>query len=270
MILEEVDFNKFSAVKVKCMDFSQDGKSAVRRWLELYPVEILTGADETKGLYVEVRENSNFTDYIVWNDCEGKIAVKFYHVFEDKDLSELSEFLCRNTMYKGSEGYKRMLAQKEANGGYINLVDIAAMSYLGEVDLAEHYQQYRKNFLQQKEQRDLEKRRQEELEQKRQEEERQKALEAKMAEAEECVKGNRLVKNELLDNGKHIILCLMKKYDIKVPLKTQGWINSKLVNVIFDESGDIRLQFYRHKGCKCSESVYRYLRLLKEAVDRAA
>ena len=67
----------------------------------------------------------------------------------------------------------------------------------------------------------------------------------------------------------HIVLCLMKKYNINVPLKTQGWINSKLVAVEFDERKGTKVWFYKDKGCKCSESVYRYLDELKDAVDAA-
>ena len=270
MKLENVDFNKIETVRVKCVDFSQDRKKAVRRWLELYPIEALTGVDENKGYYLEVRRNGSFVEYIVWSDCEGKIAVNLYHAYDGAETSELSKFLCDNAMYKGSEGYKKLLSQKEAEGKHINVVNIAAMDILGESELALHYQQYREKFLQRREQEELERKRQEELEQKRREEEQQKVLEAKLVEAEECIRGNRLVKNEKLDDGKCLILCLMKKHDVKVPLKTQGWINSKLVNVTFEESGDVSLQFYRYKGCKCSESVYQYLRLLKAAVDRAA
>ena len=257
MILGNVDYNKLETVRVKCIDFSQDGNKAVRRWLELYPIEALTGEDENKGFYLEVRRNGSFTEYIVWSDCEGKIAVKLYHAYDSAETTKLSKFLCDNAMYKGSEGYKKVLSQKETEGRYINVVDIAVMDILGESKLALHYQQCREKFLQRREQEELERRRQEELE-------------PRLAEAEECIRGNRLVKNEKLDDGKYLILCLMKKHGIKVPLKMQGWINSKLANVTFQESGDVSLQFYRYKGCKCSESVYRYLRLLKAAVDRAA
>lgn len=270
MILENIDFNKFETVRVNCVDFSADGKKAVKHWLNLYPIEVLTGEDENKGFYLEVRKNGSFTEYIVWSDCEGKIAVKLYHTYNSVEISELSGFLCDNAMYKGSEGYKKVLSQKEAEGRFINIVNIAAMNILGESELAMHYQQYREKFLQRRKEEDFRRMRQEELKQKRKEEEQQKVLEAKLAEAEECIRGNRLVKNEKLHDGKYLILCLMKKHNIKVPLKTQGWINSKLVNVRFEESGEVSLQFYRYKGCKCSESVYQYLRLLKAAIDRTA
>ena len=98
----------------------------------------------------------------------------------------------------------------------------------------------------------------------------QKALEAKVADAEECIKMNKLLQNDLLDTGNHLVLYLMKKHNISVPLKTQGWINNKLTSVIFNKDNTITVYFLRGKGCKCPQSIYKYLGLLKEAVNSAA
>lgn len=270
MLLGDIKFKNFETVKVKCVLYSKDGKRAVSHWLKLYPIENITRQEPDKGFYLEVRKYEYCTEYIVWNDCEKRIAVEFCNVDEDYRISELSELLHRNVLYKGSEGYKMLLEQREENKKFISLADVAALKFMGETVLAEHYRQYREKYLKQKEQEDMENRKKMEIEQKRREEEQQKAIERKLAEAEERIRNNEMVQNEELDNGKRIILCLMKKYDIKVPLKTQGWINNKLVNVTFEEGGEVSLRFYRHKGCKCSDSVYRYLRLLREAVVDAA
>lgn len=266
MVLKDIKFENLETKKVKCMQFSCDGQRAVIHWLDLYPVEIFTGNEADQGFYLQVRKQEYYTEYIVWNDCEKRIAVKFGNIDEECEISVLSELLIHNGMYKGSDGYKRLLRQKEEKKKYINLVDIAALTAMGENVLAEHYQQYREEYLQQKEREELEKRQRMEEENKRRQDEQKKVIEQKLAEAEMQIKNNKMVQNEQLDDGKYVILCLMKKYGIKVPLKTQGWINSKLANVTFGEKGEISLQFYRYKGCKCSESVYRYLALLWKAV----
>lgn len=89
-----------------------------------------------------------------------------------------------------------------------------------------HYSRYRENYLILQEQKKREQEKQRILEQQKAEEERQKAFDAKIAEAENCIRNNKLLKNDSLDDGKHLILYLMKKHNISVPLKTQGWINN--------------------------------------------
>lgn len=269
MTLREVEFDKLNAVKILCSGFSKNGKSAVRRRRDLYPMEVITSDDELKGFYVEMVNCNHFADYVVWNDCGGVIAVKYFTFGGEREISEVIETMHRNMEFKGTEGYKNLLFHKETKGAYINLAEISALERLGESDLVIHYSRYRENYLILQEQKKREQEKLRTLEQQKAEEKRQKAFDAKIAEAEECIRNNKLLKNDSLDDGKHLILYLMKKHNISVPLKTQGWINNKLASVTFAQNGVINIQYYRGKGCKCSESVYKYLNLLKAAVDGA-
>lgn len=269
MTLSEVEFNKLNTVEILCSVPSKSGESAVRRRRNLYPMEVITGDDTLKGFYVEMVNLNYFTDYVVWNDCGGVIAVKYLTCREEWEISEVIETMHKNMEFKGTEGYKNLLSGKETKGAYITLAEISALEQLGEFELAIHYSRYRENYQVLQEQKKREREIQRELEQQKAEEERQKAFDALIAEAEDCIRKNKLLKNESLDDGKHLILYLMKKHSINVPLKTQGWINNKLVSVIFAQNGIIHIQFYRGKGCKCPESVYKYLDLLKAAVDGA-
>ena len=64
-----------------------------------------------------------------------------------------------------------------------------------------------------------------------------------------------------------VVNYLMRKYGIKVPLRTQGWINERLVSVTVDESGNCKqCQFQRVKGGKRSESFWQYINELITAV----
>lgn len=271
MTLREVEFDKLNAVKILCIGFSKDGNSVVRRRRDLYPMEVITGDGALKGFYVEAINLNYFTDYMVWNDCGGIIAVKYLTFEEECEISEVIETMHRNMGFKGTEGYKNLLSQKETTGEYINLAEISALEQLGESELAIHYSRYRENLLILQAQKKREREKQRELEQQKAEEERQKAFDARIAEAEDCIRNNKLLKNDSLDNEKHLVLYLMKKHNINVPLKTQGWINNKLASVTFAPDGVINIQYYsRGKGCKCSESVYKYLDLLKAAVDEMA
>ena len=50
----------------------------------------------------------------------------------------------------------------------------------------------------------------------------------------------------------------MKKYDINVPLKVQGWINKALANIVYDaEYDDYSYQYY--KSSADSKVFARYL-----------
>ncbi|MCH5248361.1 MAG: hypothetical protein J1E98_00440 [Lachnospiraceae bacterium] len=270
MTLSEVKFDKLNTVEILCSEFSKDGKSAVRRKRDLYPMEVITGDDTLKGFYIEIANFSYFTDYVAWNDCGGVIAVKYLSFREEQEISDVTKVMHQNMEFKGTEGYKRRLSHMETAGEYINLTEIYALKLLNESELVDYYSKYRENYLTIKEREEREQEKQRQLEQQKTEDERQKLFNARILEAEDCIRRNKLLKNDSLDDGKHLILYLMKKHNINVPLKTQGWINNKLTSVLFAQDGVIHIQFYRGKGCKCSESVYKYLNLLKTAVDGTA
>ena len=69
-------------------------------------------------------------------------------------------------------------------------------------------------------------------------------------------------------DGKSIVLCLMDKYGIKVPIKTQGWFNQKLAFVKWLD-GKITYSYYRTKGTNGSQTAFKYLNMLEEAVNAA-
>ena len=268
MRLMDVDFDRLATVRVKCIE--NDGQKAVSRWKNLYPLESVTGDAETEGFYLEVFGSKNFRCYELWNDCGGLLAVKYRApIYEDREVSKLTLLAKYMEAFKGVEGYKKRLRQMEEMGEFIGHADIMSMVELGELELGMRYSRYREDYIAEGRRREEEKRARREAERRAEEEERKRAFEAKIAEAEDCIRRKEKLENEELEEGMHIVLCLMKKYNINVPLKTQGWINSKLVAVEFDERKGTKVWFYKDKGCKCSESVYRYLDELKDAVDAA-
>lgn len=268
MKLCEIEFSKFNTVNMACSKFSREGK-AIQRKCNLYPVETITSDDSLRGFYIETASYDSYTNYVLWNNCGDVIAVKYFTFSEEQDISAVKETLYRNKEFWGTEGYKNLLSQSETKGAYINLAEIYALQLLGESELVEHYNKYRENYLKLREKKEREQEEQRRLEQQKQEEARQRAFDLKIAEAENCIRKNNLLRNELLDDGRHLILYLMKKHNIDVPLRTQGWINNKLISVTYGADNMISLQFYKSKGGKCSSCVYEYLKLLKTAVDAA-
>lgn len=53
-----------------------------------------------------------------------------------------------------------------------------------------------------------------------------------------------------------IVNYLMRKYGVNVPIRTQGWINGKLVSAKIEDGKCEHLQYYRAKGTQCSQKFF--------------
>lgn len=104
--------------------------------------------------------------------------------------------------------------------------------------------------------------------------------EEKITDAIRIVKDGGRVENEpitickTVDDRKTIplVTCLMRKYNISVPIRTQGWINDKLASVTFpNEAGDtIGLTYAKVNNRPCSGAVFSYLSELMRVVREPA
>lgn len=59
---------------------------------------------------------------------------------------------------------------------------------------------------------------------------------------------------------------LARKYDVKIPIKTQGWINESLVAITLENWKCEHCQFYKKKGNRCSTKVFEYMTQLAQAI----
>ncbi len=64
-----------------------------------------------------------------------------------------------------------------------------------------------------------------------------------------------------------IINYLMRQFDVDVPIRTQGWINSKLTSITIKDGRCDELCFMKAKGGRCSDKIFEYLRTLIAAVQ---
>ena len=76
------------------------------------------------------------------------------------------------------------------------------------------------------------------------------------------------MENEEVD-GVSVINVLMRKHGINVPLRTQGWINSKLAKIIFNKDGKISYKFYGKSQRDNSTVFKKYLVELETAINDA-
>ena len=101
-----------------------------------------------------------------------------------------------------------------------------------------------------------------------------KAAEQMVSEAIQIIRGGGVLKNETIKfyrnrydvSSYSIVNHLMRLYHVEVPLRTQGWINDKLVNATIKEGRCAHLQYLRAKGSRCSEKIWECMNALIRAV----
>ena len=67
-----------------------------------------------------------------------------------------------------------------------------------------------------------------------------------------------------------IINYLMRKYGVNVPIRTQGWINEKLVCAKVEDGKCEHLQYYKAKGAQCSQKFFDCMNELLAKVNAQA
>lgn len=267
MMIKDFDFTSIKAVRKQCWTYKSDGNTPIKKGKNLYPLEAILDDDTFKGFFVEIIQRKYDDPWFqLWNDL-GNSCTKDNGIHPCAEINRLKEEMQGWRSYVGIEGFKCNLHEIEEKHGWINSACIMALADNGESELAIHYQEYHDKLKRERE----EESRQRHEEYERQEQERQKKhqeeIAAQLNQAEQKIKERKDLKNDLID-GKSIVLCLMDKYGIKVPIKTQGWFNQKLAFIKWID-GEITYSYYRTKGTNGSQSAFKYLRELENAVNAA-
>lgn len=264
MVVREIDFNTMESVRRKCIAFAKDGNTVVKPYKTLYSLESITHNVEHKNLYIElVKREYGDSFYQLWEDL-GVICISQGWIQEYWNIEETSGKLAEYS-YFGIDGFYKRLEESEQNGYYINKVDIEVCVLLGNIDLAKHYAEYREKQIAEKEAKRQAEKAEHERKEREEEEKRLAEIEKTIKEAEENIFHKRDFENKEID-GKSVINKLMEKYGIIVPLRTKGWINSKLAMIVFHD-GKISYKFYG-KTQRDNSTVFRnYLVRLETAIN---
>ena len=266
MMIKEFDFKSVHAVRKQCWGYKTDGNTPIKRGKNLYPLEVLTKCDELRGFFVEVTCQNSYGDcsYIIWNDL-GNSCVKYGNFHPAFNLEEI-ELIKENLLpYNGVKGFRNKLALLKDRGEWIRNTEIMALADNWNVEEATMYQEYHDKLKVEREEKERWQRaefaqREREREQKRQEE-----ITAQLDQIAQNIRDKKDFKNDLID-GKSIVLCLMDRYGIKVPIKTQGWFNQKLAWIIWID-GKIAYRYRKSKGTNGSQTAFKYLDMLEDAVN---
>ena len=265
MMIKDFDFTSIKAVRKQCWTYKSDGNTPIKKGKNLYPLEVILNDDTFKGFFVEIVQRKYDDPFFqLWNDL-GNSCVKDNGIHPCAEIERLKEEMQGWQSYIGIEGFKRSLHEMEEKHNWINNACIMALADNGEPELAIYYQEYHDRLKVERE--EEERRRREEYERKEQEKEERREVEkaTQLNQAEQNIREKKDLKNELID-GRSIVLCLMDRYGIRVPIKTQGWFNQKLAFVKWID-GKITYSYYRTKGTNGSQTAFKYLNMLEEAVN---
>ena len=254
----------------KCLYINNNDKAIVRN-KPLKCVAEITGDNKYKNLYVDIKPNNQgYVDVYVDLDVAcmytGRTA-KQNNIIDD------AEYYFNNLNSITLETYKTYINNALDNNKWINTAEIKLMELAGEPkEYIDKLIQHRKNI---KKLREIE--RMEEEKRRQQEEnqfinEKNKIAYDNIAQAEEGIINNETIDNINItiynskydSNTTSLILYLMKKYNIKVPIKTQGWINNALANIKPDKySNGYTYEYYTSSA---NSTVFR--KYLNELVDK--
>lgn len=107
--------------------------------------------------------------------------------------------------------------------------------------------------------------------------EKQKEFESAINGALDTIRNGGTLKNTIVTvykgkydyNSYSVINYLMRKYGVNCPLRTQGWINGKLVTAYIQDGKCDRVSFrYKRKNEKASQAFFRYMNELIEKVNQ--
>jgi hypothetical protein len=268
IVVQEQEEEQRKESMKKCLYIS-DNKAIVRH-KELTCIADIINDEIYKNLYVESDYMENF----------GEVFIDFGFIYmgmgrtidKNSDIKYSTEQLTTITL----DEYKAYITKCFNTNQFINVAEIKLMELAGEpTEYIQALTEHRQKVL------DLRAKEHKEREEKRQKEE-QDYIGMKNAEADEQIREaeqNIINKNGIKNkdittykesrhnsNTTSIINYLMKKYDIKVPLKTQGWINNALAGIFYDEQ--INQWTYNYYTSSANSTVFMgYMKLLIEKIE---
>ena len=257
MKIGEVDFDTMEYVKKKCITYGKDG--LIKPYKTLYSVENFMHNDKYHNLYVEILKGKEKTMYQLWEDIQV-ICIGQGYFSGEMEIDTLAEKL-EHYSYLGVSGFYKRLDELEREGHTISRLFIEVCALLGNTELAKHYTECRERRIQEKE---AEESAEYEARKRAEEEEHRAKIEKAIEDAENTIRLKRTLHNDKFE-GKTIVLYLLQKYEVKVPLKTQGWINNALAQIYFRD-GEITYRYYT--SSRDSTVFHKHLKELEQKILR--
>jgi len=236
----------------KCL-YIKDNKAVVRN-KELISIAELINDEAYKNLYIEkcVNENKNAGVYI---DL-GIVCVYIRTMANNTStLTEDIKYYLSNLSNYTLEMALANIYNRKNNNHFINVADIKLVELSGATEQeVQGLIDYRQEWYDRKAKEEQFKKSKQEQEDKEYTDSKNKIVEDLILQAEQAIINNQKVNNKDItvyksryeSNDTSLILHMMKLYEIKIPLKTQGWINQALAEIYYDvEDGKISYSYYK-------------------------
>lgn len=216
-----------------------------------------------KNLYGGEEERTQMLDALRKSEDHSGLAAAFKKETEEIERCGCDPACQADYIQKILQQHVSIYLKAKENGGesFPDLIGAAVMDDTAEcLKLSAVYREK-----QQKEQQKRTAREQEE--EKAYCEEQNRKAEEKIAEAVRIIRNGGSLRNETVEfyasrfdsKSYPIINYLMRLYQVNVPLRTQGWICSKLYSVFISDGKCENLQYIKSKKGKGSESFFQYM-----------
>lgn len=283
-ILEAIDYNtylnKLATEKEQAKEAKQNQKKclyisnnkAVIRRKDLTCIAELVNDSSFKNLYVESDYKKDggkvFTDY-------GFVLMYVGYLGQYDIEPETIKYKLEKAKDFTIDDYKQYITECLNNNQFINVAEIKLMELAGESpEYIQTLKDHRQKVIDLREQERVEEKTKREAEEQAYVTEQNNKAEGIINSAEQAILNKQPVKNVEItlyksrydSNTTSLILYLMKKHNIDVPLKTQGWINQALSTIKYEEEYGWSYTYY--KSSADSTVFYKYLHQLVEAVNK--
>lgn len=205
--------------------------------------------------------------YACYPDCPVGVHLCTIDRPEEHDTNELYQ--------KALEAYPEVcsleqfldeLKMRESKGSFIGNREIEFLKYAAPEHM-EHYRLYREKYLQQSQERQRQVHKQNE-------EKNAEFCRTKNQEAEEIIQNTMeiIFHSGVLHNSEvsyyqgrydyttyKLVNYLFKRYEVKLPIKVQGWVNQSLVNITFKDGNAVSFTFLKGRESKTFPSYFEKL-----------
>lgn len=260
MMLKDFDFTGIQATRIRVLGYAKDGNTPQKHFYNAYPLEKVLNDDKYKGLWIA----RTFNEYFGIFNKVGEVYICYTSEYQYNHIESMKNTIDTGFInYIGIDGFIRFCANLVEHNWHMKIINILALSMNGYTDLADHYANYKAIWIYLKKREEQERHKAYLKEQEEKQRKRQEEKNRKLDEAENSLKSHKETAN---DDG--IILDLMRKYNINVPLRTQGWILDCLATVTFTD-GSVGYRYYKRKNGRGSQKAFKCLRDLMDAITAA-
>ena len=246
--------------KQRTICYKKDGNSITYHNKNMRLVEDCLYCGEPEA---ESQWNSYCMLYVRYPD--QKVAMEVGTVNADYSTDEAVSMIRKNGI-ETQEAFIEFIKRKIEAQDHIQLTLIEYLKYIHPT-LIDACWESRKAFAQKRKQIRQECNKKQEEENQTFVEEQNEEAEKKIAAAIQIIKDGGTLENENVvfyrdrynSSSYSIVNYLMRTNGVNVPIKTQGWINDKLIHIVITKEGGISTRFWKRKNSRGAEKFYEYM-----------